>query len=100
MKLNIFWTKKAENDISSIMRYYNSLEMYSIAKNISKNIFKTIEVISEYPNLGKIDKILGNDYKYTLSSGIYKIVFKVNKNNLIILKIFDARRNPNQILED
>ncbi len=42
MKLNIFWTKKAENDISSIILYYNSLEMYSIAKNISKNIFKTL----------------------------------------------------------
>lgn len=94
MKLKVLWSKKAERDFFEILEYYNSIEMFSVRKNISRNIFRTIDLISENPKLGKTDTILGESYRYILTSGVYKLVYKLYEDKLYILKIFDARRNP------
>ncbi|MCF8254480.1 MAG: type II toxin-antitoxin system RelE/ParE family toxin [Bacteroidia bacterium] len=91
-KRKVVWSLLAKNNRIQILDYWierNKSKDYSIKIN---NLFKEgIEFISEFPEVGKLtdDKsariIIVRDYL---------IVYESNKDQILILTIFDGRQDP------
>lgn len=93
MNYIIFWTKTAKKELNSIINHYLEIENYQIAKNILIKITKSVSLLGEQPKLGKIEIIKDNSYRSIISNN-YKIYYNLKDDKIIILTIFDFRRNP------
>lgn len=89
----IFWTKTAKKELNSIINHYLEIENYQIAKNILIKITKSVSLLGVQPKLGKIEIIKDNSYRFIISNN-YKIYYNLKDDKIIILTIFDIRRNP------
>jgi mRNA interferase RelE/StbE len=70
----IVWDNKAVNQL-------NKLNLL-----ISRRIFKNIEELKENPFSKGIKKLVNSIY-YRLRVGDYRIIFRINQDNIIIVKI-------------
>lgn len=94
MKLNIIYSNEALTDFEAILSYYLSTYAYTVAENIEAGILEHIELLSTNPTIGHQDLLLmRNDYLVFISVN-YKLVYRVEETNLIIIRIFDSRQNP------
>ncbi len=89
-KITILWSKRAENNLEKIFNYYFDLSE-QVAERIRKDILRTVSslhFIEQY----QVDEI-NPDYRRMIVRH-YKIIYKVKKNQLFIINIFDNRQHP------
>ena len=95
MAFKIEWSIKARLDRKEIFTYWNNRNksnIYSCKLNI---LFEThIEALLKFPLIGK-----PTDYYQVrfLIVKDYLIFYKVEKQIISIIRIWDSRRNPNQL---
>jgi len=95
-KIKIIWTKPAVYDLKNIYNFYSSKSYIAAKKLIQKikNKPKTIQS-SGFEKIGKIDDI--NPKYRRLIVGYYKILYRIENNQIIIIRIFDSRQNPKKL---
>ncbi|MDH6304746.1 addiction module RelE/StbE family toxin [Parabacteroides sp. PF5-5] len=90
-KRRIVWTRKANQERKDILAYWikrNHSKSYSIKLN--KLIKDSVQLAAQYPNTGR---------KTTLENVRVKIVrdyllfYEINKTTLVVLTIWDSRRD-------
>jgi Plasmid stabilization system protein len=98
--MTIIFTDKAKEDIRSIY-YFNSQINILFAKSIQRKIFKEINVLKKFPEVGKKEAFLRNMYlqlrALVIAEGKYKVIYAPAKDHITIHVIFDCRRNPKTI---
>jgi plasmid stabilization system protein ParE len=92
VKFKIEWSKEARLDLLDILEFYvkrNGSSLYSIKLNSQIN--NSIKSLVRNPSLGKL-----TEYKAVraLITGDYQIIYEVFDGLLLILMIWDCRRNP------
>lgn len=93
MAQEILWSLRALKEFDAILEYWeekNQSDLYS--KKLSKQIIKSVEKIGKFIYIGKE---IEDDNARVLQSGNYSIFYEIGKNEIIILCIWDNRRNPN-----
>ena len=93
MAKRVVWISNAERIFSGILRYYvqrNGTKTYS--RNLNLEISKLVDLLSNYPFLGKITTKLNTR---VLIKGNYKIFYKIFPERLVIVIVWDTRQNPN-----
>lgn len=89
------WTSTAKQARKDILEYWcqhNKSKMYS--EKLSKLFKKKIELICKFDYLGKPTDF--EDIRVTLVSH-FSIFFKITERQIIIVGIWDNRRNPNDL---
>ncbi len=92
MAKKIIWTKKAQQERIDILSYWienNKSKTFSIKLN--KLFVNKLKLLSEQPYLGKkteIENIFVKVVKY------YLLIYEIREEILIVLSIWDSRRNP------
>lgn len=94
-KREIIWSLRAKNDRIKILEFWienNKSTFYSKKLN---NLFKeAVKFISEYPTVGKLTEDKKSRIKIVRD---YLIIYEVQKSTIVILTIFDSRRNPESL---
>jgi toxin YoeB len=93
-KVKIEWSVDARLDLFDILEFYlerNGSPTYSIKLNRSIN--KNIQHLSQNPFLG-----IQTDYESvrTLISGEYQIIYEIIEDIILIVMVWDLRRNPEE----
>ena len=89
-EIKILWSATAEKSLEGIFDYYFKYSEQS-AERIRKQILEkisTLRFIKQY----QIDEV-NPDYRRIIVRH-YKVVYKVEKQTILILNIFDTRQDP------
>ena len=93
MVTKIRWTAKANKDLDSIAEYLETEWNSRVKRNFFKLLTSKLDLISIFPNLGAQilhPKII----KSILITKHSRLYYRVNKNQIIILRIYDTRKDP------
>lgn len=98
VKFKIDWSLEAKLDLIDILDYYikrNKSNLYSIKLNAKIN--KTIKLLSKNPFLG-----IPTDYDSVraLITGDYQIIYEIFDQLILIIMIWDCRRDPEDKIID
>lgn len=91
-KRKIRWSKAAKNDLFGILEFYNERNgSTSYSFKLNKRINKSLHLVAKYPNLG-----IATDYVSirALIAGDYQIIYEVFDQLILVIMIWDTRRNP------
>lgn len=94
--MKIIWTEFAIENLKIIFDYYVSKANRKVAHKIRKQIFESTKQLIQNPKSGQIElhlEKLNQQHRYILS-GNYKIIYKLDREYIIINDVFDARQNP------
>lgn len=99
--MKIVWTEFAINNLKSIFNYYKLNVSTNVAQKIRNQILKSTIQLQNNPKSGQIEfylEELNKNHRY-LISGKYKIIYRIEKNSIIINDVFDGRQNPNKMMK-
>ncbi len=94
--MKIVWTDFAVENLKDIFDYYSNKASKRTAHKIRKQILNSTKQLIKNPESGQIEfnlEILNQNHRY-LVSGNYKIIYRLNGNEIIINDVFDTRQNP------
>lgn len=94
--MKIVWTDFAIENLKDIFDYYSNKASKRTAHKIRKQILNSTKQLIKNPESGQIEfnlEILKQNHRY-LVSGNYKIIYRLNGNEIIINDVFDTRLNP------
>ena len=94
--MKIVWTDFAIENLKDIFDYYSKKASKRTAHKIRKQILNSTKQLIKNPESGQIEfnlEILKQNHRY-LVSGNYKIIYRLNGNEIIINDVFDTRLNP------
>lgn len=95
MAQRIVWSKEAQDDFLATLGYYserNGNKIYS--EKLARQIQEAIERLQKHPLLGRVT----NDGKVrVLVQGNYRIYYELKNSEIVILVVWDMRRNPDEL---
>jgi plasmid stabilization system protein ParE len=98
VKFKIDWSIEAKLDLIDILGYYikhNKSNLYSIKLN--RKIDKSIKLLSKNPLLGVPTDF---DSVRALITGDYQIIYEIFDQLILIVMIWDCRRDPENKMID
>jgi plasmid stabilization system protein ParE len=94
MAKRVMWTLRAHEDRISILDYLNTRNQSKVySKKLNLLPKKTVTLISENPNIGRLTNVERVRAKLVKS---YLIFYDERERSIYILSIWDGRRNPEQ----
>ena len=97
-KYKVEWSFEARLDLIDILEFYrirNKSSLYS--KKLNYKINKSIKLISKNPLIGLHSQI---DTVRALITGDYQIIYEIFDNVILIIMIWDCRRDPEDKILD
>lgn len=93
-KRKIVWTNSAKFELKEILIYWtNKTKSKTYSKKLNKLFTEAIDLLSQHPKIGRTT----NDKNSRISIvRNYLIFYEINVKEIIILSIWDARRDENQ----
>ncbi len=94
--MRIIWTVFAIENLKDIFDYYSIKASNKTAHKIRKQILSSTKQLLNNPESGQLEfnlEKLKQNHRY-LVSGNYKIIYRINNNQIIINDVFDSRQNP------
>jgi toxin ParE1/3/4 len=96
----VFWTEIAYNDLEVIIDYISN-DSIDNALNVLYKIEEKAETLNSFPDRGRIVPELKfhNIESYReLIFNPWRIIYRIDKNNVYVLSVLDGRRNIEDIL--
>jgi len=95
MAKQIIWSLRADNDRIKIFEYWNSRNKSStFSKKLNSLFNRAVELLANHSSIGKPTEIQNVKIKVVRD---YLIIYEDTPELLIILTIWDSRRNPEQL---
>ncbi len=96
----VYWTESAQGDLHSLVDHI-SIDSVAIAKKIYKSIKEKASSLEASPLRGRIVPELQYygvlDYRELVASP-WRIIFRVDHDQVIVFAVIDSRRNVEDIL--
>ena len=90
--VKIVWTDKAIEDLDNI-GHYIAIDSEKYAKIVVQNLFKSVDVLEMYPQIGRIVPEFNTENIRELINGNYRIVYFIKDQHQIdILTIHHSAR--------
>ncbi len=94
-KREVKWTPRATEDKLAIMEYwYQRNKSTSYPKKLERLFEQSLELLSIHPEIGRVFRFNPPIYYKTVRRNRLYYIF--NNENIIILAIWDTRRNPDK----
>lgn len=97
---NVIISKSAEGDLKEMVDYYKSLSpsyVESVVTQFERNIFS----LSRFPLSGRVVPELydqGIERYREIVQGLYRIVYEISADGVVVHAVIDSRRNLEDIL--
>ncbi|MCX6219464.1 MAG: type II toxin-antitoxin system RelE/ParE family toxin [Bacteroidia bacterium] len=92
VKYEVEWSIEARLDLLDILDfYYQRNGNASYSRKLNSKINKSIQLIIKNPTIGLQTDI---DTVKALVNGDYQIIYEIIKTTILIVMIWDCRRNP------
>ena len=95
MAKKIIWSQRALNEFNEILEYWaerNQSDIYS--RKLAVQIIKSVDKIGKFIYIGKETE---DEKARVYLSGNYSIFYEISKDAVIILCVWDNRRNPDTL---
>ncbi len=92
MARRIVWTLSAQKDRFDILKYWskrNGNNLYS--RSLNDSFVKSVNLIVRFPKLGRELNLKDLHVKVLLN---FAIIYRVTKDEIQIIRIWDSRQNP------
>lgn len=100
--MKIIWTDFAIENLKAIFNFYSIKANKKVAHKILKKIFESTKQLIDHPQSGQIECNLekfNQNHRYILS-GNYKIIYRLEKDKIIINDVFDSRQEPEKMNDE
>jgi plasmid stabilization system protein ParE len=95
MAKKIVWTKRANTNFNNVVTYLEKEWGDLVTKQFVRQTVEIIEVISDQPEIGTVENKEKNIRGFLISKH-NRIFYRISKNELIILNVFDTRSGPSR----
>ncbi len=102
MRKQIIWSDFAIENLKDIFDYFKDNASRKVAEKIKSEILESTNQLIEYPESGQKEfnlEKLNKDHRYILS-GKYKIIYRIEKENILINDVFDVRQDPSKMADE
>ncbi len=96
----VYWTDESQSDILRIIDYI-AVNNPSMAKMVMLKIKEMGNNLKQFPQRGrKVPELLQNniDYYHEIIHSPWRLIYKIESNNVFIIAVFDGRRNLEDFL--
>jgi len=94
--LKISWTSQAADDLQSAYEYV-SAESPDAAERLLEQVFSAIEILGQFPRLGREGRVLGTR-EFAITSTTFIVVYRLRHHQLELLSILHgARKWPEKL---
>ena len=99
-RLPAFWSARADADLDEIYSYMHK-ESPAAAADLAAALLDTLENLEEFPQMGEQvpGRIADRNYR-SLGCRRYRIYYRVEKERLVVVRLWDTRRNPSRLALD
>ncbi len=97
---NVIISKSAEDDLKEIVDYYKTLNP-SYVESVIAQFEHNILSLSNFPYSGRVVPELydqGIELYREIIQGLYRIVYEIQAENVVVHAVIDSRRNLQDIL--
>jgi len=94
--MNLIWTNRALNDLRQNISYIEKHSPQN-ARKVLHSLIALAESLKIFPLAFPKEPVYNKENIRFVSKWNYKIVYKVNKNEIYILRIFNTRQSPEKI---
>lgn len=96
MNYKVNWTTIAHSDFSQIVQYIRETWGKTSAEDFIKQVDSVINILSIYPQLGKIIHAQKQIRALVISKQI-SLIYRIKSDSIIILNLFDNRQEPDRL---
>jgi plasmid stabilization system protein ParE len=96
MNYKVNWTTIAYSDFSQIVQYIRETWGKTSAEDFIKQVDSVINILSIYPQLGKIIHQQKQIRALVISKQI-SLIYRIKSDRIIILNLFDNRQKPDKL---
>jgi addiction module RelE/StbE family toxin len=89
--LTIIWSQEALDDIESIATYIEKDSIH-YAKSVVSSIFSKVDILLDFPLIGRVVPEYGNDNIRELFVYSYRLIYKINKDMVSIVAVIHGKR--------
>ncbi len=97
--MNVFLSEPTERYLRVIYKYYKFHVSVKVAQKIIGQIFARTESLENFAERGRIEsdlKVFNQKHRFVLE-GNYKIIYRIEDDNIYVTDVFDTRQNPEKI---
>ena len=91
MAINIIWSQESLDDIESIASYIEK-DSINYANSVVKNIFLKVEILLNFPLLGRVVPEYQNKNIRELFIYSYRLIYKIDKDTIAIVAVIHGKR--------
>jgi plasmid stabilization system protein ParE len=95
MAQKIIWSQRALNEFNEILEYWeNKNRSNAYSKKLATQIIKSVDKIGKFNFIGKETE---DDKARVYLSGNYSVFYEISNEGIVILCLWDNRRNPDTL---
>jgi len=94
--MNLIWSKEASNSLTEIYEYIFEDSPQNAVKVVD-GIIELVEKLKDKRVEYSIDPIINKQKFRHVSIWNYKIIYERNEESVIVLDVFDGRKNPKRL---
>ncbi len=97
--VKIIWTNRAFNQLERAVGYIKEERGISYASIVLDKIIKSTSLLSNHPQMGTVETLLKHkksEYRFLLAFA-YKIIYRVEKDRVVISRIFHTSQDPERL---
>lgn len=94
----VIWSNRSLHDLDNAYELL-AQKSHSTAKRLVENIIDRISQLKQIPESGPLESSLSHHRKAHryLICGHHKIIYRIEKQAILIVRVFDTRQNPNKL---
>ncbi|MDR3199292.1 MAG: type II toxin-antitoxin system RelE/ParE family toxin [Planctomycetaceae bacterium] len=94
----LIWTFHAENDIADILRFFRERNgNNNYGEKLLTAFQSAAELVRNNVKLGMCQSCHGRDVRFIVVEKTYQLFYEVKANRIMIIRIWDARRDPDSL---
>ena len=100
--MKLYYSSKAVQSLHHIYAFLNQ-KSNRAAVIMHNEILDEIDKLLLFPQMGSIESELKNEtweYRSLIVNRIYKVIYRIEKQKIYIVNIWDCRRNPLKLRRD
>ncbi|OJW51204.1 MAG: hypothetical protein BGO67_12850 [Alphaproteobacteria bacterium 41-28] len=90
--MKLLWTEQALSSLKAIKFYIEDKSSEPVARNFINKLIEKGEVLTKFPEMGRVVPEINSQNIRELIEGNYRIVYRIHKERIEILTVFEGHK--------